>query len=204
MFIVLEGLDGSGKSTQVKRLSEKLKSLNIPHLVTRQPTGSPIGQVAREFTKGGFGNLENETVALLFAADRFQHYKQEIAPALAKDEIVICDRYFYSNMAYQGVTDAAMARVIVYNQVVMAEKIPDIVFFLDTAPEECIRRISDSRDGVSIYETLPRLKAIRERYFAAFNRLKDTIHIVVIETDGLAAEDVCEKISNTVIAKMVQ
>jgi len=194
MFIVLEGLEGSGKSTQARLLSEQLTAANIPNLNTRQPTASPIGAMAREFTQGKFGNLQNETVGLLFAADRFQHFTHEIAPALLLGQFVVCDRYYYSNMAYQGVDDAVLERIVDYNQAVRNAKIPDVTFFLDVTPDECIRRITATRDEISIYDTLSNLEQLRERYFATFRRLEKSDNIVIVTTDGLNEVEVCNKI----------
>jgi len=194
MFIVLEGLDGSGKSTQARLLSQRLTAAHISNICTRQPTDSPIGKMARAFTQGEFDNLQNETIGLLFAADRFQHFTQEIAPALLQGQFVICDRYYYSNMAYQGVDDAALGRIVSYNQAVRAAKIPDITLFLDVKPKECIRRIATARDEMSIYDTLPRLVHLRERYLAAFDQLKVSDNIAIITTHGLSEAEVCDKI----------
>ncbi|MCL2218152.1 MAG: dTMP kinase [Defluviitaleaceae bacterium] len=193
-FIVLEGLDGSGKSTQAKRLAGRLYDLNIPRFYARQPSTNAVGQLARMATKGDFP-LENEAIALLFAADRHQHYYEKIAPELERGNYVICDRYYYSNMAYQGTDAAAMERVIAYNQAVMtaSAKRPDIVFFLDVPPKECMRRLSQ-RSDISIYETLPRLEQMRERYFAAFERLKKTDHIVIIDAADNSHESVAAQI----------
>ena len=194
-FIVLEGLDGSGKSTQAARLAGKLRDLNIPYFHAHQPSSNPVGQQARSATKGGFP-LENEAIALLFAADRYQHYHEKIAPELDKGSYVICDRYYYSNLAFQGIDSATMERVITYNQAVMEApaKRPDIAFFLDVPPEECIRRIVSTRSDISIYETLPQLKQMRERYFTAFKRLEDTDNIVIIDAANNSHEAVAAQI----------
>jgi len=178
-FIVLEGLDGSGKTTQANRLAGKFEEANLPHIVTRQPSNGPVGGIIRDVLRGDLP-MENEAFALLFAADRFQHYHEVIASNLALGKHVICDRYYYSNMSNQGVDAAAMERVAAYNQAVMNARRPDIVFYLDIPPEECMRRIAASRPEVSIYESVEQLKIQRQRYFDAFERLSATDNIVII------------------------
>ncbi|MCL2840942.1 MAG: dTMP kinase [Defluviitaleaceae bacterium] len=194
-FIVLEGLDGSGKSTQSRKLAKKLSDLKIPNFHTCQPSQGSVGKQARAVTRGKFF-LEDETLALLFAADRYQHYHEEIAPRLDRGDYVICDRYYYSNIAYQGKNPAAMERVIAYNQAVMTAPIrrPDIIFFLDIPPSECMCRITSRRSKVSIYETLTRLEQMRERYFAAFERLKAIDNVVIIDAVGKSSNQVFAKI----------
>ena len=194
MFIVLEGLDGSGKSTQANILSKNLTNMKISNICTCQPTKSPIGIMAREHTQGKGDNLQNETVGLLFAADSIQHLTNQIAPALLQGQFVVCDRYYYSNMAYQGVDDIALERVINYNQVSMEIGKPDITFFLDVLPETCMARIAANREEFSIFDTLPRLTKLRERYMASFNRLKATENIVIINGDTKSQDEISHEI----------
>ena len=180
-FIVLEGLDGSGKSTQISLLSQKLTALGLPHTTTREPSTGPIGALAREAVHSS--PLENETLALLFAADRYQHVTDVVNPALNQGKYVLCDRFYYSNLAYQADNPEALARVLTYNQAVMALRRPDITFFLDVDPEECMRRILERKGKTAIYENLTRLRQDRERFLNAFNRLDDNIVILDCKRD---------------------
>jgi len=175
-FIVLEGLDGSGKTSQLALLSQKMTELNLPHITTRQPSNGPAGTMVREalYTNA----MENETLALLFAADRYQHVKKTVAPALNQGIHVLCDRYYYSNLVYQAGDTKALTRLMAYNQVVMEENRPDIVLFLDVAPEECMRRLHGRSDASSIYENLTRLKEDRARFANVFSKLDDNVIIV--------------------------
>jgi len=184
-FIVFEGLDGCGKSTQVRLLAQRLDALGLAYHATRQPSDSAVGKVMRAATDALLP-LQNETMALLVAADRYQHVYAEIAPALAASKYVLCDRYYYSSFAFQGIDEGAFARVGAYNAQVMASAKPDITFFLDTAPEECMRRITANRDYGGLYDSVAQLTAVRGRYDKIFAQLQETERIVML--DGNATE----------------
>ena len=186
MFIVFEGLDGSGKSTQAKKLHEFFVSCGKNCLLTYEPTSSELGSLARAVTKGEL-SLEHESLALLFAADRYEHFTKKISPVLADGGTVVCDRYYYSNIVYQGISEQSISRILVYNQQVM-KRPPDIVFFLDAMPQVCLTRLKSSRKDISIYENMNYLETLSGRYQALFKRL--TENIVIIETSGKSEEDV--------------
>ena len=192
-FIVIEGLDGSGKSTVTKLLTERFAADNLSCHLTVEPTKSPIGKLVRSILSGEIKDIENEAFALLFAADRYQHLKSEVLPAL-EHQHVICDRYYYSSMAYQGIDAESLERVVAYNQAVMPIRKPDIVFFLNVTPGECIRRITERGGEVSIYDSLPELKLRYERYMAAIERMKETDNIIIIGSDTDSAEEIVNKI----------
>ncbi|MCL2365259.1 MAG: dTMP kinase [Defluviitaleaceae bacterium] len=194
-FIVIEGIDGSGKSTQVRLLAQRLEKMGLPHMITRQPSDNAVGKVMRAATDAKLP-LENETMALLVAADRYQHVHHEIIPALNAGKTVICDRYYYSSFAFQGIDADAFARVEAYNALVMAHNKPDITFFLDTMPEECIRRIHAHRtdsDYSGLYDSVVQLTAIRERYMAIFDQLQNEERFVFLngnEDEAIIAEKI--------------
>jgi dTMP kinase len=189
-FIVFEGLEGCGKTTQLRLLANKLEALGLPFLATRQPSDNPVGKLMRTSTDGLL-KLENETMALLVAADRYQHVYDEIAPALADEKYVLCDRYYYSSFSCQGIDPGVFARIAAYNGLVMAYCRPDITFFLDTAPEECMRRITANRDYGGLYDNLTQLTKIRERYLSIFDQLAQSDPVVII--DGNADEETIAK-----------
>jgi dTMP kinase len=180
-FIVFEGLDGSGKSTQIQMLAAYYAAKGQPCVITREPSDTnPVGQLTRRTMERAF-TLENETVALLFAADRYQHVSREIIPALQSGRHVICDRYYYSNFAYQG----NFKRVFEYNKASMELLKPDIAFFLDVMPEECMRRLAARGGSASLYENIEKLRRVRYGYFEAFEHLKTADRIVIIDASGL-------------------
>ncbi|MCL1844557.1 MAG: dTMP kinase [Defluviitaleaceae bacterium] len=196
MFIVIEGLDGSGKSTQVRRLGEFFAARGEDCLITRLPADNEIGKLARAATQGVF-SAESEALALLFAADMAQHHFEEVAPALTRGEHVICDRYYYSTMAYQGENDDAITRILAYNRYLRSLCRPDAVIFLDIEPSECMRRISATRTEISIYETADKLKHLRERFHVIFDRLSKTenIHIIGGGDEDAVFEKILHKIA---------
>ncbi|MCL1786975.1 MAG: dTMP kinase [Defluviitaleaceae bacterium] len=192
-FIVFEGLDRCGKTTQISLLSERLKKEGIPHFTTREPSDNPIGRLIRSAVHGEC-EFTNETLALLFAADRHQHAAREIIPALTRGEHVICDRYYYSNMAYQSFDAESLELVVKHNDEVMALCRPDITFFVNVSPAECMKRINNRNNGTSTYyETLYELELIYDRYMAAIDRMKTTDNIVFVGSDTATPEEVVEQ-----------
>ncbi|HYY53573.1 MAG TPA: dTMP kinase, partial [Myxococcales bacterium] len=107
-FIALEGLDGSGTTTQAERIASVLRAQGRRVLLTREPSDGPIGTLIRLALTGRLGlpqrsgPLTEEALALLFAADRVDHLAAVIEPALERGELVVCDRYVLSSLAYQG------------------------------------------------------------------------------------------------------
>lgn len=103
LFVVFEGGDSVGKSTQVARLVARLEERGIPHVDTRQPGGTAIGaELRRLILDPASGDVDARTEALMYAADKAQHVREVIRPALARGEVVVCDRYVDSMIAYQG------------------------------------------------------------------------------------------------------
>jgi dTMP kinase len=103
LFITFEGLDGSGKSTHLHRASEWLTRRNVPHRVTKEPGGTPLGEALRSiFLDPGWGAVDGTVELLLVFASRRQHLLEVIEPALRAGEHVLCDRFTDSTRAYQG------------------------------------------------------------------------------------------------------
>ena len=189
-FIVLEGLDGSGKTSQASRLHKHFADKGINCLLTYEPTNEMLGNIARSVTKSNV-KMDNETLALLFAADRHEHYVKKIAPTLAAGGMVVCDRYYYSNIVYQGFDEKSIQRIFDYNQKVMQTP-PHVVFFLDEKPDECHKRLMSSRSETSIYENMQALTVLYKRYRDLFHRIQKTENIVIVNTTGKNEDDITE------------
>ena len=141
-FITFEGCEGCGKSTQVRLFNEYLNKENIPHIFTREPGGEKISEeIRRILLDANNAEMTDECEALLYAAARVQHLNDRVEPALSKGELVFCDRYVDSSLAYQ-----AYARGLGYDFVSAANKfaldnaVPDITIFLDFDPEHAFIR----------------------------------------------------------------
>ena len=175
-FIVFEGLDGSGKTTQIKRIAKHLETQGVRCLVTKEPTDGSIGHIAR-LALHGKEPLSTDALALVFAADRADHIAKEVRPALKAGIHVLCDRFVYSNMAFQG-TAIPLDIIAAYNR--RSLKAPDMTIFIDVHPEECARRQS-KRKIKEIYDGLEFAQEIRSLYFEAFKQHKDRMPVIVVD-----------------------
>jgi len=159
LFIVVEGLDGSGSTTQCRMLKNFLDIKGIKSIVTKEPTNNLIGGLIRGVLTGDW-QINPEGLQLLFSADRAHHLEKEIVPALGRGVTVICDRYMFSTLAF-GAVDCGMEWLKVLNQKFLQ---PDIAFFLEVKPEECIRRISAGRDKFELFENKEKLQKVLTNY----------------------------------------
>lgn len=181
LFIALEGIDGSGKSTQAKMLSEKFSAEGYKVYTTFEPTDRFIGSSIRNILKGNI-KADERTIAALFAADRLDHLLNEengILKKLGEGYTVITDRYYFSSYAYHG-THMDMDWVIASNEMSAKLLKPDINIFIDVSPEVSMQRISANRQITELYETHENLQNVREKYFEAFEKLKEQEKIFII------------------------
>mgnify|MGYP002633439816 CR=1 FL=1 len=156
LFIAIEGLDGSGGTTQVQLLVQALSA----H-ATREPSDLPVGRLIRQALASR--ELGDGVLPYLFAADRKDHLEREIEPALAAGQHVVTDRYYHSSLAYQSLA-APLDFVLGLNQGFRA---PDLTVFLDLSPEQCLERIAARSAHRDRFETLEQLRAISQSYGAA-------------------------------------
>lgn len=149
-FITFEGGEGSGKTTQVGRLAERLRAGGIETLVTREPGGTPLGERIRDVVLGSAP--EPVTELLLFAAARAEHVAKVIRPALARGAWVVCDRFIDSSRVYQGLLGGVPADLIGAIEIrTVAPTYPDLTFVLDLPAEESVRR-TEARGALTRFD----------------------------------------------------
>ncbi|HRH59430.1 MAG TPA: dTMP kinase [Chitinophagaceae bacterium] len=199
LFIALEGIDGSGKSTQVKLLAENLQKAGHKVYATYEPTGSAIGSVIRRIFKHEM-EADHRVIACLFAADRLDHLLNKetgIIKKLEQGYTVITDRYYFSSYAYHG-AHVPMNWVIETNSLSAQLLRPDINIYIDISPEAGMQRLNSGRNRLELYETTENLRNVRDKYFEAFELLKTQENIFITEgnrTPELIAQDIWNKVS---------
>ena len=148
MFVSFEGLDGSGKTTQVRLLAEKLQEEGREVVATREPGGTALGERVRDLILGG-DTMAPWAEAALFAAARAQLVDEVIRPALARGADVLCDRYIDSSLAYQGLARGlGVERVLELNLLAIGGLLPDRTFLLLVPPDEAARRRTTESDRI--------------------------------------------------------
>ncbi|MBP6333959.1 MAG: dTMP kinase [Bacteroidia bacterium] len=205
LFIAFEGIDGSGKSTQVKLLSEALEKAGHKVYTTFEPTDSPIGKLIRDVFSHKL-EADHRVIAGLFVADRLDHLLNKSNGILKKLEegyTVITDRYYFSSYAYHG-THMSMDWVIEANSLSADLLRPDLNIYIDLPPDISMQRLSTSRISIELYETIENLRNVRDKYFEAFDKLKLDENIFV--TNGnrapeLIALDIWDEVSGISVAK---
>jgi len=163
VFICIEGLDGSGKSTQAKLLTKKLNKAGFNAVNTAEPSQAKIGKFIRKrlFEKA---RMPTSVEALLFAADRIEHVQNEVKPALAEGKIVVSDRYVYSSLAYQGSAGLSLDWIETVNANALK---PDLCIFVDVEPAVVLERLKRKK---SVMENLETQQKVREIYLKYVQR----------------------------------
>lgn len=145
-FITLEGGEGAGKSTLIQSLQKKLEEAGHEVIVTREPGGSSLGKEIRSWLLEKGRDLDRWTELLLFLADRSQHLKEVIRPALDAGKVVICDRFNDSTIAYQGFGRGLdIPKVQELCELVVGQTVPDLTLYLDIPPEIGLQRAHRER-----------------------------------------------------------
>jgi len=180
-FIVFEGIDGSGKSTQSQMLSDYLVSKGRKVHMTRQPSDRFVGKAIREVLEKR-QVVPPQSLAAMFLADRYDHILGEggILSYLESGVDVICDRYFWSSFAYHGL-DMEIPFVIDLHKEIFELLMPDVTFFIDLQPADAIARIAKRSAQRDLFEKESLLTTIRQNYIFAFEQFADT---KIVKIDG--------------------
>lgn len=183
-FIVIEGLDGAGTTTQLKKISKDLEKNKVSIYSTFEPTDRPIGKIVRDVLSKKFITTPL-TLAKLYATDREDHLYNEdngIVKQLNSNKVVISDRYFYSSLAYQGATCN-------YEIVKELNKYPhpQILIYIDTPVEECLKRINKRNSTKDIFENKKFLENVTKNYERVISELPKEVFLIKI--DGTKSVD---------------
>lgn len=172
MLIVLEGIDGCGKSTQVSLLVDKLRSIGIDTLKLREPTDGPHGLRLRSILNEEI-QAEHDEILDLFVKDRKQHVSEKIEPALNNGKTVVMDRYYYSTMAYQSASGFSMEKIRADNSFA---PVPTLVLILDISAEDGVKRVLKGGNA-DRFEKEDFLNRVREQYL----KLKNEPNVEIID-----------------------
>lgn len=191
MLIVIEGIDGTGKSTQVKRLSETIKELGKEVVLSREPTNGTWGKLLRNSLESG--RLSPEEEIELFIKDRKEHVDELILPALQQKKVVLLDRYYFSMMAYQGARGFDPQKIRADNEAFAPR--PDLLFIFDLDVDTALERICARGDIANEFEQKSNLLRCREIFLSLANEA----FVRVID-----ASDTEENIHKELIGKLME
>ncbi len=197
-FIVFEGIDGAGKSTQVELLRKKLTQLGREVVLTAEPTSLESGKAIRRALSGEVKKTESE-MAAMFVLDRIAHNNAEggIKELCESGKDVISDRYYYSTLAYQGQsTDYGWVKAM--NTRCPDIKRPDLCIYLDLLPEQSLARIQKRGEAVEIYENKEKLTSVRNAFLSVIDDLgADGERIAAVDASR-TPEEISEEIFKAV------
>ena len=190
-FIVFDGIDGAGKTTQLDMLARRMTDDGESVYITAEPTGSDIGRLLRNALSGADKRSECE-MAVMFVLDRIAH-NAEIEEKINDGVCVLCDRYYHSTLAYQGkTTDYAWVRSM--NIDCPEIRKPDACIYLDLTPEQSLKRISRGRSNVEIYENLEKLTEVRDSFHSVIEDLRQTGEKIFVLNADCSREELAEEI----------
>lgn len=182
IFIAFEGIDGSGKTTQIQLLMKRMGEKAFRCYQTCEPSPGPVGALTRQVLTGRI-KTDNRVIAAMFAADRLDHLLNEVDGITHKIQEgihVITDRYYFSSYAYHSV-DVPMDWVIKTNEESAKILRPDLTVFVDISAEEAMERITKNRFHTEIFEKESRLRRVRDNYFKAFELMKNEEKILIVD-----------------------
>lgn len=203
LFIVIEGLDGSGKSSASEALKKRLDQQLAGKIKRTYEPNNPMcgGEFIRDILEKRIEQFNPYVLSLAYAANRLDHNSRLIQPWLAKGDqhVVICDRYYLSSLVYNSSDTFSFDQVMLLNK--EARK-PDIIFFLNVSAEVCQARMNKRNEPVELFET--KLDLYRNKYFAAIKYLQQERGETVIEVNGnqtleAVVDDIYKGIQNHVV-----
>jgi dTMP kinase len=204
LFIVLEGVDGAGTTTQSLRLQEKLQAKGVAAQVTQEPSKGPVGMLLRLVLSGRIvvplagapGAPSWTTLALMFAADRMDHLEAEVLPLLKSGVTVISDRYYHSSIAYQSCTGGSSVQDLHWiKEINSYARRPDLSIVLDVSPEVALDR-RRARGSAELYDQI-QLQRDLCAFYRELGRYLERERIVSV--DGNAS---FEEVANAVFAEV--
>lgn len=202
LFIAMEGIDGSGGTTQTRLLAARLRADGRQVHTTAEPSTGPVGRFLRQVLAPDSpeSRLGDAVLPYLFAADRRDHLDREVIPALLAGQVVLSDRYYHSSLAYQSAA-VGLHEVAALNASFRA---PDLTLVLDLEPELCLERIVARGGAPERFEALDRLRAIRDAYESVIVlcRAKGE-RIERVPADG-SVDAVASRVNNAVDAALAE
>ncbi|HDQ06393.1 MAG TPA: dTMP kinase [Candidatus Bathyarchaeota archaeon] len=161
IFVCIEGLDGSGKTTHAHRLVQNLQKRGVDAVYTTEPGQGAIGKFIRESVLQGERRVPGVVEAVLFAADRVEHMEEEVKPALREGKVVVSDRCVYSSLAYQGAAGLDLEWIKEINRFALP---PDLALYIDVPPEVVVKRIRRKKSVMETLETQRRVKQVYMKF----------------------------------------
>ena len=199
-FIVFEGNEGTGKSTHIRRLSEYLNSIGHKHLITREPGGTEFGEKIRAILLDTKSQLDPLSEALLFYSSRIMNYRNIILDAINRGETVICDRFHFSTVVYQGMCENCKEVIDLHNALdnYFSEYI-SLVVYLDADVETCLARLG-RRKVSDKFEAQGKafISKVKESYDTLFSSNKKVFRIGTDESPDVVSNLILERVKDVI------
>ncbi|EFD92316.1 MAG: dTMP kinase [Candidatus Parvarchaeum acidophilus ARMAN-5] len=187
-FIVIEGIDNAGKGTQSTLLTQHLRENGLKVVLTKEPTNGILGGLSKAALNKEI-NISGRALQLLFCADRAHHIETEIEPMMSKGLTVICDRYFFSTLAYGFVSGINYKWLRSVN---INFRKPDLGIYLDLDPKVSLSRMP-KQDGIQLFDTIQKISKVRQAYIS----ISKEFHLKKVDANGSVSE-VSQKINKIV------
>ncbi len=188
-FIVIEGIDNAGKGTQSALLTEHIRANGLKAIITKEPTNGLLGGISRAVINKEL-NISGKALQLIFCADRAHHIETEIEPAMAKGFNVVCDRYFFSTLAYGFVSGINYKWLRSVN---ISFRKPDLGIYLDIDPKMSLSRMPKEQDSLQIFDTIQKISKVRQAYIS----ISKEFHLKRVDANG-SVEEVSQRINKIV------